>query len=150
MSLFSGIEESLKQAMRNKEVEKLSLLRLLKSAVKYAAIEKGGADYAPTDEDVIAVVRKEIKKRQDSVESYEKANRPELVAKEKAEIDLLQAYLPAALSAEDIEKIVREAITEAGATTKAQMGAVMKLAQAKSAGRVDGKTLSGVVQRLLP
>jgi uncharacterized protein YqeY len=95
-------------------------------------------------------VRKEIKKRQDSVESYEKANRPELVAKEKAEIDLLQAYLPAALSAEDIEKIVREAITEAGATTKAQMGAVMKLAQAKSAGRVDGKTLSGVVQRLLP
>jgi uncharacterized protein YqeY len=150
MSLFSGIDESLKQSMRNKEAEKLSLLRMLKSAVKYAAIEKGGADYSPTDEEVIAVVRKEIKKRQDSVESYEKAARPELAAKEKQEIEWLQPYLPAAMAEAEVENLVKAAIAEAGATSKAQMGAVMKLAQAKAAGRTDGKTLSSVVQRLLP
>jgi len=117
--------------------------------VKYAAIEKGGADAVPTDTEVSAVIRKEVKKRQDSITSYTEGNRPELAEKEKAELAILQTYLPAALSEPELETLVKEAIAETGATGKAQMGAVMKAAQAKAAGRADGKTLSQLVQKLL-
>jgi uncharacterized protein YqeY len=148
-TLASRIESDLIAAMKSKEAEKLSVLRMLKSAVKYSSIEKGGADYAPTDADVVSVIRKEMKKRQDSIESYEAAKRTDLADKEKAEVTILQTYLPASLSAEQIEVIVKDAIKEVGATSKAQMGAVMKAAQAKAAGQVDGKTLSQLVQKLL-
>lgn len=149
MSLQKDIETQLIQAMRDKDTERLSVLRMLKSSVKNFSIEKGGADYAPSDAEVIAVVRKEIKKRQDSVESFVLAGRGELADKEQREITVLETYLPAALTEAELEKIVKEAITEAGATSKAQMGAVMKLAQAKAAGRADGKVLSALVQKLL-
>jgi uncharacterized protein YqeY len=150
MALLKDIETQLVQAMRDKAVEKLSVLRMLKSGVKNAAIEKGGADYTPTDAEVVAVVRKEIKKRQDSIESFVKAGREELADKEKRELAFLETYLPAGLSEAELEAIVKAAISEAGATSKAQMGAVMKLAQAKAAGRADGKVLSALVQKLLP
>jgi uncharacterized protein YqeY len=150
MSLFAKIDADLKDAMRAKEADRLSVLRMLKSAVKYAAIEKGGADYAPADAEVVAAIRKEIKKRQDSVESFSQAGRTEMAEKEKSEIRFLEAYLPASLSAEQLEALVKAAIAEAGATSKAQMGAVMKIAQAKAAGQADGKTLSQLVQKLLP
>lgn len=149
MSLTAQIDNDLKQAMLHKEAEKLGVLRMLKSAVKYAAIEKGGADFVPSDAEVVAVIRKELKKRHDSVESYVSANRPDLADKEKKELAFLESYLPAGLSQAEIEKIVADAVAEVGATTKAQMGAVMKIAQAKAAGRADGKTLSTLVQRLL-
>lgn len=149
MSLVQRIDEELKQAMRAKEAEKLSVLRMLKSAVKYAAIEKYGADGVPTDGEVIAVARKEIKKRQDSIESFAKAGRNDLVDKEKNELKHLEAYLPKAMASEEVEKLVKAAIAEAGATSKAQMGAVMKIAQAKAEGRVDNKTLSSLVQKML-
>jgi uncharacterized protein YqeY len=148
-TLANQIDADIKQAMLKKEAEKLSVLRMLKSAVKYAAIEKGGADAELDDTAVIAVVRKEVKKRQDSVESYEKAQRADLADKEKKEIVILNAFLPQAMSDVEVEKIVKDAIAETGATTKAQMGAVMKIAQAKAAGRVDGKTLSQIVGKLL-
>jgi uncharacterized protein YqeY len=150
MSLFKDIETQLIQAMRDKNAERLSVLRMLKSSVKNAAIEKGGADYAPTDPEVVAVVRKEIKKRQDSVESFQSAGRGEMAEKEKREIIVLESYLPAGLSEAELEKLVKEAIAEVGATGKAQMGAVMKAAQARAAGRADGKALSALVQKLLP
>ena len=150
MSLTAQIDADLKAAMMAREADRLSVLRMLKSAVKYAAIEKGGATSVPDDADVITVIRKEVKKRQDSVVSYEAGNRADLADKEKAEIKFLEAYLPAALPAEELEKIVRDAIAETGATGKAQMGAVMKAAQAKAAGRADGKSLSQLVQKLLP
>jgi uncharacterized protein YqeY len=123
---------------------------MLKSAVKNAAIEKGGADAVLGDAEVVAVIRKEAKKRQDSVAGFEAGNRPELAEKEKSELKILQAYLPAELPAAELEKLVRDAIAETGATSKAQMGQVMKAAQAKAAGRADGKTLSQLVQKLLP
>lgn len=148
-TLANQIDADIKQAMLKKEAEKLSVLRMLKSAVKYAAIEKGGADAELDDTAVIAVVRKEVKKRQDSVESYEKAQRADLADKEKKEIVILNAFLPQAMSEAEVEKIVKDAIAETGATTKAQMGAVMKIAQTKAAGRVDGKTLSTIVGKLL-
>ena len=148
MSLVAQIDGELKKAMMAREADKVSVLRMLKSAVKYASLEKG-AENEPTDADVIAVVRKESKKREDSIASFTQANRPELAAKEKAELELLRAYLPAQMPEEKVEALVRDAIAETGATSKAQMGLVMKAAQAKAAGQVDGKTLSQVVQRLL-
>ena len=133
-----------------KEAEKLSVLRMLKSAVKYAAIEKGGADSVPTDLEVIAVVRKEVKKREDSITSFTQAGRTDMADKEKKEMDFLKTMLPAQMTPEKMEEIVKEAIAEVGATSKAQMGSVMKAAQAKAAGQADGKTLSQIVQKLLP
>jgi uncharacterized protein YqeY len=150
MSLVARIDADLKKAMIAREADKLSVLRMLKSAVKYAAIEKGGADAVPTDAEVIAVVRREAKKRDDSITSYEKAGRTDLADKEKQELVFLKEFLPAQMAPEQVEALVREAIAETGATGKAQMGQVMKAAQAKADGQVDGKTLSQVVQRLLP
>ena len=123
---------------------------MLKSALKNAAIEKYGVTGQLDDAEAMAVVRKQAKQRQDSIEGFIKGNRPELAEKEKKELDLLSAYLPQQFGAEEIAKLVTEAIAEAGATTKAQMGAVMKIAQAKAAGRADGKALSQEVQRQLP
>jgi uncharacterized protein YqeY len=150
MSLVQKIDDDLKQAMKNKEAGLLSVLRMLKSAVKYATIEKSGADGVPTDNEVITVVRRELKKRHDSIESFTKAGRTDLAEKEAAEAKLLEAYLPAGLSEAELEAIVRAAIAETGATGKAQMGAVMKAAVAKAEGRADNRALSTLVQKLLP
>ena len=150
MSLVAQIDADLKKAMLAREADKLSVLRMLKSAVKYAAIEKGGADSVPTDADVIAVVRRESKKREDSITSFSDAGRTDLADKEKQELEFLRTFLPAQMSPEKAEELVKEVIKETGATGKAQMGTVMKAAQAKAAGQVDGKTLSQIVQRLLP
>ena len=147
MTLPERIDADLKDAMRAREAGKLSVLRGLKSALKYAAIEK--ADAALDDAAAVQVIRKQVKQRQDSIESFEKGGRPELAAKEKEELEILNAYLPKGLSAEELSALVRETIAEVGATSKAQMGAVMKALQAKVAGRADGKTLSSEVQRQL-
>jgi uncharacterized protein YqeY len=149
MPLTTQIDDLIKDAMRAKDAEKLGTLRLLKSAVKYAAIEKHGADGQATDEEVIAVIRKEVKKRNDSIESFEKAGRPDVAAKEASEKAFLETLLPAGLDSAALEQLVRDAIAETGATTKAQMGLVMKAASAKAAGRADGKALSAIVQKLL-
>jgi uncharacterized protein YqeY len=143
------IPEDLKNAMKAKDTLALNALRALKTALTNAAIEKGGLGTALEEGEVLAVVRKQIKQRQDSIEQFEKAGRPELAATEKAEIAVLERYLPAALSAEEIAAIVEQAIAETGATGKADMGKVMKLAQERSAGRADGKTLSQEIMKRL-
>jgi uncharacterized protein len=148
MTLQERIDFDLKDAMRAKDAGKLSVLRMLKSALKYADIEKlgaGGLDDAAASQ----VIRKQVKQRQDSIESFEKGGRPELAAKEKEELEILNGYLPKGLAAEEVTALVRETIAEVGATSKAQMGAVMKAVQAKVAGRADGKTLSQEVSRQL-
>ena len=150
MSLVANIDADLKAAMLARDAEKLSVLRMLKSAVKYASIEKGGADSVPSDLEVIAVVRREAKKREDSITQFTQAGRTELADKEKKELEFLKTLLPAQLTPEKLEALVKEAIAEVGATSKAQMGSVMKAAQAKAAGQADGKTLSQIVQRMLP
>jgi len=123
---------------------------MLKTAMMNAAIEKGGAGAVLEDAEVASVIRKQIKQRQDSVEGFERGGRPERAASESAEIAILSAYLPASLSQDEITVLVKEAIAEAGAVSKQQMGAVMKIATAKAAGRADGKILSSAVQKLLP
>jgi len=149
MSLQQRIDSDLKDAMRAKDTTRLGVLRMLKSALKYAAIEKSGAEVELEDAESIQVIRKQAKQRQDSIESFEKGGRPELAAKEKEELKILSGYLPQQLNADELSKIVREAISLVGATSKAQMGAVMKELQAKVAGRADGKTLSQEVSRQL-
>ena len=149
MAFFEIIDHDLKEAMKAREADRLAVLRMLKSALKNAAIEKGGATAVLDDNEAAAVVRKQVKQRQDSVEGFEKGGRPELAAKERAEIEVLNAYLPKQLSPEELSGIVKEAIAEAGATSKAQMGAVMKIASAKAAGRADGRSLSQEVQKQL-
>jgi uncharacterized protein len=147
MTLPERIDADLKDAMRAKDAGKLAVLRGLKSALKYAAIEK--ADASLDDAAATQVIRKQVKQRQDSIESFEKGGRPELAAKEKEELEILNSYLPKGLSAEELSALVRETIAETGATSKAQMGAVMKALQPKVAGRADGRALSAEVQRQL-
>jgi uncharacterized protein YqeY len=149
MTLSQRIDSDLKGAMRAKDTAKLGVLRMLKSALKYAAIAKSGAEAELNDAEVAQVIRKQAKQRQDSIESFEKGGRTELAEKERQELSILNAYLPQAMSPEEVSRIVRETIDEVGATSKAQMGAVMKALQAKLAGRVDGKTLSAEVQKQL-
>ena len=156
MTLAEQIDHDLKEAMKARDAARLGTLRMVKSALKYAAIEKSGADAVIDDETAVSVLRKQIKQREDAAEGFEKGGRPDSAASERAEIIVLSAYLPAALSPEELEKIVTEAIAEVGASLgtpdvvgKAQMGVVMKAAQAKAEGRADGKSLSALVQKLL-
>ena len=148
MSLANRLQQEIKSAMLSKNAERLNTLRMLKSAIGYLQIEK--KTDALSESDFIAVVQREVKKRRDSAEQYTNGGRPELAAKESAEIVILETFLPRPLSTEELEALVRATIQEVGATDKKQMGAVMKAVQAKVAGRADGKTISGIVGRLLP
>ncbi len=141
--------EDLKAAMKAKDTVALTTLRALKTALTNTAIESGHKDNVVTDADALAIVRKQIKQRHDSIEQFEAANRPELAETEKAEIVVLEKYLPAAMSAEEISAIVADAVAETGATTRADMGKVMGIVQAKIAGRADGKTISQEVMKHL-
>ena len=149
MTISERIDSDLKDAMRAKDAGKLGVLRMLKSAIKYAAIEKSGAEGQLDDAEATQVIRKQVKQRQDSIESFEKGGRPELATKEKEELAILSGYLPQAMTGEELSTAVRDAIAEVGATSRAQMGAVMKVLQGKLGGRADGKTLSQEVQRQL-
>jgi hypothetical protein len=145
VTVVERIDSDLKDAMRAKDATKLSVLRILKAALKNAAIEKSAGDQL-SDSEAIQVICKQARQRQDSIESFEKGGRAELAAKEKEELSILNSYLPQAMSADELSKVVRETIAEVGATSKSQMGAVMKALQAKIAGRADGKMLSAEVQ----
>src|SRR6266487_4031215 len=147
MKIQERIDSDLKESMRAKNASKVGVLRMLKSALKYAAIAKSGSDAELSDAEAAQVIRKQAKQRQDSIESFEKGGRVELAAKEKEELSILNAYLPQAMSADELAVAVRETIAEVGATSKAQMGAVMKALQTRVAGRTDGKTLSAEVQK---
>lgn len=145
--LADQIAADMKQAMLAKDAVRLSTLRMLKSAIEYAKIER--KQESLTDADITGILKKQIKQRQDSIDGFQKGNRPDLVAKEQAELAVLKAYLPAELSAAEVEQIVVAVIAELGATTKADMGKVMKAVQAKVAGRADGRLVSQTVSARL-
>jgi uncharacterized protein YqeY len=149
MTLQERVDSDLKEAMRAKDATKVGVLRMLKSALKYAAIAKSSAEADLSDAEAVQVIRKQTKQRHDSIESFEKGGRAELAQKEKEELAILNSYLPQAMSADELAKVVRETIAEVGATSKAQMGTVMKALQAKVGVRADGKTLSAEVQKQL-
>src|SRR5262252_854733 len=138
MTLDERVDSDLKEAMRAKDATKLGVLRMLTSALKYAAIAKSGAEADLSDAEAVQVIRKQAKQRQDSIESFEKGGRAELAEKEKQELSIVNSYLPQAMSADELAKVVRETIAEVGAASKAQMGTVMKALQAKVGGRAEG------------
>lgn len=147
MSLASKIDEQIKDAMKKSEAARLSVLRLLKSAVKYHQVEKKIPEVG--DNDFLLVVRKQIKQRQDSVDAYRQGGRDELVAKEQEEIKILEEFLPPSMSEADLEKIVKDTLQELGVNSKKEMGRVMKAVNEKVAGRADGRTVSQMVQKNL-
>ena len=148
MTTNERLSGEIKAAMIAKDTVRLGTLRLLKSAVGYLQIEKKTENL--DEADFLAAVQREAKKRKDSITHYQQGGRPELAAAEAAELAVLETFLPKALSPEELEAIVRAAIQETGATGKAQMGLVMKAAQAKAAGRADGRSISALVNSLLP
>ena len=148
MSLHDRIQQELKAAMLAKEADRLSTLRLLKSAIGYVQIEKK-VEPLP-DADVIVVIQREIKKRRDSIEQYRTAGRTELADKEAAEIPVLELFLPQPLSAAELEELVRATVQEVGATSKKELGVVIKAVQAKAAGRAEGRVISALVAKILP
>ena len=133
--LIEKLAADLKQAMLAKEAARTSTLRMLKSAIEYHKMEK--KQESLTDADVTAVIKKQIKQRQDSIAGFEKGGRADLVATEQAELVILKAYLPEELSPAQVEEV--------GATTKADMGKVMKAVQAKTGGRADNRLVSQIV-----
>ena len=143
------ISEDIKTAMKARDTTALNALRALKSALTNAAIEKGGLGTELEESEVLTAVRKQIKQRVDSCEQFEKAGRPELAATEKTEIEILSRYLPAALSDAEMVAIIEQAVTDTGASGKADMGKVMKRAQELANGRADGKLLSAAVMKRL-
>ena len=147
MSLKERIVSDLTAAMKAKDVARLSALRMVKASVMNREIEKG-SDL--TDEEMTKAMQALVKQRRDSIEQYEKAGRQELADKERAEIDVIESYLPQAATREEIEQAVAEAIGDTGATSIRDMGAVMKAAQVRLVGRsADGRTVSEIVKAKL-
>ncbi len=149
MSLKDKITNDLTAAMKAKDANRLSVLRMAKSALMNEQ-NKRGVVYELTDEEITKTLQSLVKQRRDSVEQFTKAGRVELAEKEQAEIAILEDYLPQAASKEEIEKAVSDAITESGASSMKEMGAVMKGTQAKLQGKtVDGKMVSEIVKAKL-
>ncbi|HEX8709219.1 MAG TPA: GatB/YqeY domain-containing protein [Pyrinomonadaceae bacterium] len=147
MSLKERITTDLTASMKARDAARTSALRMVKASVTNREIEKGGE---LSEDEMTKMLQSLVKQRRDSIEQYEKAGRQELADKELAEIAVIEEYLPKAASREEIEQAVARAITETGATSMREMGAVMKAAQALLAGRnADGRTVSEVVKAKL-
>ena len=147
MTLKDKIVSDMTAAMKAKDAARTSTLRMVKAAIMHREKEGGGE---LTDEDVAKLLRSQVKQRRDSVEQYQKAGRQELVDKEAAEIAVIEQYLPQAASEAEIEQAVAAAVAETGATSMKEMGAVMKAAMAKLAGKnADGKLVSETVKKKL-
>ncbi len=147
MSLNNRILEDIKTAMKAKDADRLSVLRMVKANLMNKKIEKGAE---LTDEEIRKALNTLVKQRRDSAEQYEKGGRAELAAKETAEIVFIEEYLPQAASKEEIEAAVEAVINETGANSMKEMGLVMKAALAKLQGKTaDGKTVSETVKAKL-
>jgi uncharacterized protein YqeY len=146
LSLKEQLDQELKQAMRDKDAVKLSVVRMLKSAIKYREIEL----MKPLDDaGVLATISSEIKRRKDSVEQYKAGNRIDLSDKEEAEIRVLQGWLPAQLGEDELKRLVEAAVQKANAQGPKDMGAVMKLLMPDTQGKADGKVVSELVKARL-
>jgi len=146
MSIKQQLENDLKEAMRNKDELRKRTLRLTLTDIRLAEVEKGGALDDPA---LMALVQKEIKSRHESIADAERAGRPDLIEELRAEISMLEAYLPQQLSTQELEELARQAIAEAGATSPKEMGLVMKLLVPRLQGRASGNEASQVVRKLL-
>jgi uncharacterized protein len=144
--LTDQVRADLTESMKARTAERTSTLRMLQAAIKNEQIAVG---HELSDEEAMVVIRKSIKQRLDSVEQYTKGNRPELAAKEQAEIEILKGYMPPELSDAELESGLREIISSTGAQSKKDLGRVMKEATARYKGRAEGKKIQEIVSRLL-
>lgn len=143
---IAQLEADLQKAAKSRDEIRLTVLRLLKSALKYYEIEVG---HDATPQEILTILQKEAKKRRDSIEQYSAANRQDLVAEETKELDVLQSYLPEEISDSKLDEIINQAIEETGAKNQADMGRVMQLVMKNSAGQVDGARVSAKVKSIL-
>ena len=143
---LQGFQEDLKEALRKGDTTRRNTIRLILSALNYAQIAKG-ADLE--EGEVLVVLQKEATKRRESIEAFSKGNRPDLVAQEKAELQVILGYLPPPLTREEIAQAARQAIAESGAQGPREMGKVMRLLMPQLKGRADGQEVNAIVQELL-
>jgi len=146
MTLMFRLTEDMKQAMKNKDKFKLSVIRMVISSIKYAEIEKKSS---LTDDQIIDVLTRELKQRRDSLHEFEKADRIDLIEQVKSEIVILQDYLPEQLSEDELKKVIQDTVYEIGAKSKSEIGTVMAAVMPKVKGRADGKLINKLVQDLL-
>ena len=147
MSLEEKILNDYKEAMKAKDTLKSSVLSFLRADMMNLAIAKKKAKL--DDSEAVSIIKKQIKQRQDSIEQFSKGGRVEMAEKEKKELEILKTYLPAELPAEEIKKIIEEAVISTGAQDMKDMGRVMKEVQVKVAGQADGKLVSDLVRERL-
>ena len=146
MSLLERLNNDMKQAMKNKEKDKLSVIRMLKAALQNEELK---LRHELTDEDELTVLSRELKQRKDSLEEFAKADRTDLVDKVRIEIKFVEDYMPEQLSAEEISEIVKQTISEVNATSKADMGRVMGALMPRVKGKADGSLVNKLVQQQL-
>ena len=146
MSLMELLTADMKAAMKQGEKARLSVIRLVRGAVRQAEID---GKKTLNDDEIINVIAKEVKMRRDSIEEFERGKRADLVEKTKAEIDILTSYLPAQLSPDEVKQIAEKAVAEVGAATAKDMGKVMSVLMPRIKGRADGKLVNEIVRSLL-
>lgn len=146
MSLLKRIDEDLKVAMKSSDAVRVSVLRMAKAAIKNVQIEKSRE---LSDEEILSVLSSMGKQRRESIEQFSKAGREDLAGIERQELSILQSYMPAQLSLEEVEKFIVEAIQESAAKSEADMGKVMKVLMPKIKGLADGKWVNTRVKELL-
>ena len=145
--LTEKIRADLTESMKARTADRTSTLRMLQAALKNEQINVG---HELSDEEAMAVIRKSVKQRHDSIEQYTKGNRQDLAAKEAAEIEVLKTYMPPELSDAELESGLREIVAATGAQSRKDLGKVMKEATARYKGRAEGKKIQEIVSRLLP
>jgi uncharacterized protein len=147
MSLLERLNDDMKQAMKSKEKDKLSVIRMMKASLQNEAIKLGKKELS--EEEELTVLSREVKQRKDSLQEFEKAGREDLVEKIRTELQYVEVYLPKQLSEEELSEIVKETISETGATSKADMGKVMAAIMPKVKGKADGSLVNKLVQQHL-
>jgi uncharacterized protein YqeY len=147
MNVKEQLQNALKDAMRSGDTTKKSTLRMALSAIQLAEVEKRGEEL--DDNAVIAILQKEIKARNESIQDAKKANRPDLMEASQAEVEILKDFLPEQLSQEELETLARQAVEEVGATEMREMGQVMKVLMPRLQGRATGNQASQEVRKLL-
>ncbi len=146
MSIQTELNSAMKEAMRNRQSERLGVIRMLRSAIKNAEIE---AKKELEDDEIISLLATQVKQRRDAAQVYREGGREELAAKEEAEIVILQEFMPTPLTENEVREVVEQAVTELGATSMQDMGKVMKQVSAATRGRAEGRVISEMVKQRL-
>ncbi|WP_428909174.1 GatB/YqeY domain-containing protein [Niallia sp. Krafla_26] len=146
MSLLERLNSDMKQAMKNKEKDKLGVIRMIKAAIQNESIK---VSHDLSQEEELTVLSREVKQRKDSLHEFEKAGREDLVEKIRTELKYVELYMPQQLSEEEVSEIVKQAIAETGASSKAEMGKVMSVVMPKVKGKADGSLVNKLVQQHL-